>query len=110
MALVVAGDKAPSVFKLGASCSSTSLVIKNIVQNALIHSDYWQLLVSCLNKMRSGGGYCKIEAKCGDAVPDKSGYRGRNDFPTRQSVLEKAYDDAVTIAREAAGVANDSLG
>ena len=44
------------------------------------------------------------DANCDKAPPANSGYKPGNGFPTMKSVLEKAYQDALTLANTAANM------
>ena len=47
---------------------------------------------------------------CNDAPPKRSGYSDKNGFPTKKSVLQQAYNDAVTLAKASENAASDNKG
>ena len=58
--------------------------------------------------LRKRSGTVSYDDNCNDPPPKGSGYTADNGFPTKKSVIEKAYADAVTLATGAADIAEDS--
>lgn len=54
-------------------------------------------------------GVVTYDANCDNAPPAGSGYTPNNGFPSMKTVLQKAYQDAVTLADAAANIQEDSL-
>ncbi len=54
-------------------------------------------------------GLVTYDANCDVAPPSNSGYKSKNGFPTKKSVVEQAYKDAVKLASESASIADTSL-
>ncbi len=53
-------------------------------------------------------GLVTYDANCDAAPPSNSGYKPKN-FPTKKSVVEQAYKDAVELATKSASIADTSL-
>ena len=49
------------------------------------------------------------DSTCNNPPPRKSNYGLRPHFPTMKSVIEEAYEDAITLASQAAGIDASSL-
>lgn len=67
---------------------------------------YAQLLRNSLlgRPLSKRSGVVTYDANCDKAPPANSGYKPGNGFPTMKSVLEKAYQDALTLANTAANM------
>ena len=54
-------------------------------------------------------GLVTYDTSCDTAPPKHSGFKPKNGFPTKKSVLEKAYGDAVKLASTSASIGNTNL-
>ncbi len=54
-------------------------------------------------------GLVTYDANCDAAPPSNSGYKPKNGFPTKKSVVQQAYQDAVQLATTSASITDTSL-
>jgi len=63
-----------------------------------------------LNRFNKRTGQVNFADSCNAAPPAGSGYKSGNGFPTMTSVLQQAYNDAVSLATAVQNVAADNKG
>ena len=54
-------------------------------------------------------GSVTYDTNCNYAPPENSGFKLKNGFPTKKSVLQKAYQDAVQLATKSASIGKTNL-
>ena len=62
------------------------------------------------SRLNKRGGQVTFADSCNDPPPPSSSYNKDNGFSTMKSVLQKAYEDAGTLANQAQNVASDNKG
>ena len=86
------------------SLSLLALSLSLYLPHALAEPIDKHLLERALVKRKGAVSY---DANCDEAPPSNSGYKPPG-FPTKKSVLEKAYSNTVELATGAADIAQDS--
>ena len=54
-------------------------------------------------------GVVTYDASCDAAPPKNSGYKKDDGFPTKKSIVQKAYQDALQLATKSASIGNTNL-
>ena len=62
------------------------------------------------SRLNKRGGQVTFADSCNNSPPEGSSYNEGNGFSTMKSVLQKAYNDAGTLANQAQNVASDNKG